>query len=440
MRLLMALSLVAGGMAVIPALPAQAGAMVPECPVTIHCVLAPAAYHNNDPADPVNYGNYDTANRPADGMQINSVVIHDIEGTCEVAVKLFQDPLYFVSAHYVICADGTVYQMVSTKNVAWHARNWWYNMHSIGIEHAGHAALGAAEYTPAMYNASAKLVRYLAAKYHFSLDRGHIIGHDNVPATTGGGIASMHKDPGPFWNWQLYMGLLGAPVLPTGNPLTSTMITVAPVWPLNKQPVTGCSPSGACVPSGGPFVTNMAYLHTQPDLASPLLSDAVTGPGTTEVENITARVTYGQQFAVADRRIVSAGIWYKIWYSAQAAWLYSPFAAPTALAATGQCAKPKEMGATVYGRPLPEQSEYPADFAPPAGAVPYPTPYPYTIAADQCYAVVSGPTPTDFYFAWTYNSSLPYDHTRFTGSTEYVRIWFNARQAFVKRSQVMLVA
>src|SRR4051795_1072639 len=50
-----------------------------ECPPSLHCELAPAAYQQNDPNDPTNYGNYDLADRPADGLAIRFVVIHDTE-------------------------------------------------------------------------------------------------------------------------------------------------------------------------------------------------------------------------------------------------------------------------------------------------------------------------------------------------------------------------
>lgn len=409
----------------------------PECPPTVHCVYVPAAYQQVDPNDPVNYGNYDVANRPVD-MAINSVVIHETEGTLQEVLDAFRDPTFYVSAHYVIDKDGTIYQMVPTKDVAWQAGNWWFNMHSIGIEHVGHAATGSTDFTPAMYNASAQLVRWLAARFHFPLDRTHVVGHENVPGTSGAGIPRMHVDPGPFWDWQGYMVRLGAPVVPTAGP-SSKLVTVAPVWPLSKLPVTGCGPSDrpVCVPTS-PLPTNFVYLRTAPDDNAPMLTDPVLGQGTTDLGNTAARAYYGQQFAVAATKVVSNGLWYQVWYDGQLGWFHSPWSAPTALPTGGTYLTPKAGKASipVYGRPLPKQSEYPADFVPPAGAIPYPAPLPYTILAGQRYSVVSGTVPTDHYFAWTYNSSLPYDHTVFKGNDQYLRIQYNGREAFVLKSDV----
>ena len=92
-------------------------------------------------------------------------------------------------------------------------------MHSIGVEHEGFAAQGATWYTESLYESSAALVRHLAHEYGVPLDRAHIIGHDQVPGITPANVAGMHWDPGPYWDWQHYMTLLGAPDLrPTGTP------------------------------------------------------------------------------------------------------------------------------------------------------------------------------------------------------------------------------
>lgn len=430
------------GFAVLPSAPANAATPAPECPAVLMplCTFDPAAYVQNDPNDPINYGNYDLANRPADGTAIKGVTIHDIEGTCEDAVNAFKDPLYFVSSTYVICADGRIIQMVRLKDITWTAGNWWYNSHHIQIEHAGHAS-SPTEYTTKMYAVSAVLVRWLSQKFGFPLDRAHVHGHDNVPATIGPGIASMHVDPGPFWNWQNYMAMLGAPVLPNGQTI-GNMVTVAPLWPLSREVVTGCNVSNEtpppCVPPGGPFPTNFVYLRTQPSLSAPFITDPVTGPGSTEIENRSARAFYGQRFVVADRRIEARGTWYKIWFGGQGAWFYSPKAAPTALPAKGKCVTPKGSApVAVYGRPLPELSEWPAGFTPPPGSQPAPTPLPYTVQPGQCYTVIEAGVAADHYFSWSFDNTYP--RFRVVGKTHYVWIEFNGRQAFVKQSEVAIV-
>ncbi len=433
-RLLIAALLVGAGVLVAP--PAHASPPPAECPAVLHCVYTPAAYHNNNPADPVDYGNYDLANRPADGMAINSVVIHDTEGTCQGTIDALQDPTFYVSAHYLVCRDGTVHQLVRLKDVAWHAGNWWQNMHSIGIEHEGFAATGNADYTPAMYAASAILVRWLASRFGFAPDRQHVIGHDNVPQPRAN--RAMHVDPGPFWNWQAYLALLGQPVLPGGNLATAKMVTVAPNWWQNKPPVTGCWNS-VCVPAGA-HSANLVYLRTTPDASAPLLTDPEQGAGSTDITNTAARATYGQKFVVADRQVQPEGIWLKVWYGGQAGWFFSPYNAPTAVATYGTCVKPKVGNVATYGLPVPEASEYPADFVPPAGALQFATPLAYTVQVGQCYAVTNNAVPTDWYFAWTFDSRLPYDHTRFVGATQYVQVQLGNRLAYVKKSEVTLAA
>ncbi len=49
-----------------------------ECPNGLACRVVPAAYQQNSAA-PGDYGNYDLATRPDDGLAIRYVVIHDSE-------------------------------------------------------------------------------------------------------------------------------------------------------------------------------------------------------------------------------------------------------------------------------------------------------------------------------------------------------------------------
>jgi hypothetical protein len=423
------------------AAPAPQSSAAPECPPVLmsKCSFDPALYANHDPADPTNYGNYDIANRPADGNKILGTTVHDIEGTCEDAVDWFKNPSSFVSAHYVICADGRVIQMVKLKDVAWTAGNWWYNMHFIQLEVAGFASQPSS-YTAAARNSAAILTKWHSQKFQFPINRATVHGHDNVPGTRDNNVPTQHVDPGPFWNWQNFMGMLSAPVVPKGNMLTSKMVTIAPLWPLSRETVTGCSISNdvppPCVPAGS-HNTNFVYLRSAPDANAPLITDVLTGQGSTDIENRSARAFYGNTFVVADRKVTKTGIWFKIWFSGQGAWFYSPYSAPTAFAAKGSCAKPKGTDAVpVYGRPLPELSEWPADFTPPAGSQPAPTTLSYTVAAGQCYTVINADITPDHYFSWSFGNELP--RFRVVGDTKYVWIYYNGRQGFVKKSAVTI--
>ncbi len=139
----------------------------PECPIWLACRFTPAAYAQTDPANPTKYGNYHKADRPRDGDDIRYIVIHDTEETYDRAIARFQDPHTGVSTHYLIrSSDGEITQLVHTRDIAHQAGNYWFNMHSIGIEHEGVLVDGAHWYTEAMYQSSARLVRYLAALPH----------------------------------------------------------------------------------------------------------------------------------------------------------------------------------------------------------------------------------------------------------------------------------
>lgn len=146
---------------------------------------------------PAHSNNYTVANRPTD-LKITHVVIHMTQGSYASAISWFQNPSATVSAHYVIrSSDGAATQMVRQKDIAWHAGNWNYNQHSIGIEHEGFVT-EAKWFTDAMYRSSAAITRTICKAYGIPMDRTHIISHKDVPGST-------HTDPGPYWDWNKYM-------------------------------------------------------------------------------------------------------------------------------------------------------------------------------------------------------------------------------------------
>ncbi len=87
--------------------------------------------------------------------------------------------------------------------------------------------------------------------------------------------------------------------------------------------------------------------------------------------------------------------------------------------------------AAVYGAAYPEASAYPAAI-PPKQVVKLS----YTIPAGQFYPVVTNSVTTDYYYAKTFNSSLPDDHTIVIGTTPYYQISYNHRKFYVQASQV----
>ncbi|WP_460440882.1 N-acetylmuramoyl-L-alanine amidase [Amycolatopsis stemonae] len=391
-----------------------------ECPRTVTCESVPAPYQELPNDD---YGNHDLANRPV-SQKIDHIVIHDTEGYWDSVLKLAQDPTY-VSWHYTVRSnDGLIAQHVPTKDVAWHAGNWYVNAKSIGVEHEGFAAKGT-WYTEAMYRSSAKLVGYLARRYGIPLDRAHIIGHDNVPGTIPSTIKGMHWDPGPYWDWSHYFDLLGAPLGGFGRP-GSSLVTIDPDFAKNQPIFTGCDTAGQpCAARGSEAVV----LHSEPSESSPLLKDVGLHPdgtpSTMDVADVGSRVATGQQYAVAD----VSGDWTAIWYLGQKGWFHNPRDARVAKPAIGWVVTPKPGLATVpvYGRAYPEPEAYPANV--PVQAI---TPLPYTLSAGQKYSS-AGTVGSEYYYAVTFDLA---DHVVVKGKLEYVQIQFGHRIAFVKADDV----
>ncbi len=398
-----------------------------ECPRTISCNFVPAAYALNDPTDPQSYGNYDLANRPTD-LKIDTIVLHDTEESYASTIAGFTNPASYVSAHYVVrSADGFVTQFLPTKDVAWQAGNWYVNTHSVGIEQEGFAVEGATWFTEALYHSTSQLVRYLATKYGVPLDRLHIIGHDNVPGISPAGIPGMHWDPGPYWDWDHFMRVLGRPLHQNAGP-GSPVVTIDPVFADNLQKVTDCEAQHPTPVQATSFV----FLRTAPDATAPLFTDPglhPTGSGTDCAADWGDKASAGQQFVVAERR---PG-WTAIWWDGAKVWFANP-AGPhrTALPASAWVVTPKAGKASVptYGVAYPNAAEYPSDI-PPAAA----TPLPYAIVAGQSY-VTGGVVPTEYYYAKSIDNSVPHDHTVVKGADTYLRIQLGHRIAYVRAADV----
>jgi N-acetyl-anhydromuramyl-L-alanine amidase AmpD len=407
-----------------------------ECPYDLNCRFIPAGYAQNS-SDPADYGNYDHANRPQD-MQIKYIVIHDTEGSYQSAIDHFQDTKSYVSCNYIVrSSDGAVTQMVRNQDVSWCAGDWYVNMHSINIEHEGFAAQGATWYTEEMYQSSAKLVRYLAQKYHVPLDREHIVGHDNIPTIAPDRLGGQHWDPGPYWDWNHYMALLHRvsddqerwmESKPTGNNQT---VTILPNFSKNQPKFTDCS-TAPCItlPAQG---SNTVQLHTQPNNNSPLLSDPYlhsnNSPGTNQVNDWGAQAAAGQRYAVADQK----NNWTGIWYGGKIGWFYNPNNQPTAVKSRSVTITPRagRTSIPVYGAAYPDATAYPS-------GVPVQVLDPlYTMPAGQEYAAITDRLPTDYFYDATINYSLPHDHEIIKSQDgKYYQITFNKRIAYVKTSDV----
>lgn len=145
--------------------------------------------------------NWRRADRP-DDYGVDRVIIHVTQGSFASAVKVFQDPAHRAATHYIVGQDGRVTQMIRELDVAFHAGNRSFNERSVGIEHEGFVDRPE-DFTDRMYASSARLTAAICARYGIPVDREHIIGHVEVPGTD-------HTDPGPHWDWDRYMKLVGA--------------------------------------------------------------------------------------------------------------------------------------------------------------------------------------------------------------------------------------
>ncbi|WP_427917884.1 N-acetylmuramoyl-L-alanine amidase [Streptomyces sp. cg40] len=391
-----------------------------ECPKKVSCEWVPAPYAQFGDND---YGNHDLGDRPA-SQSIKYIVIHDTEGQWEGVLNLVQDPTY-VSWNYTIrSSDGLIAQHVKAKDVAWHAGNWYINAKSIGIEHEGFLAAPDAWYTEAMYRSSARLVKYLTKKYGIPLDRQHILGHGNVPGPTTSTVPGMHTDPGPYWDWAHYFALLGHPFEGTGKK-SGGLVTIRPDYTSNQPVYTGCVTAGQpCAVHGSSEVR----LYSGPGETYPLIKDIGLGTTpTTGVNDLSSRVSTGQQYAVADR----SGDWTAIWYLGQEAWFENPKKHPTAVGAAGWVITPKDGvdSVPVYGRAYPEASAYPAGV--PVQAV---SPLPYTLPKGQKY-VVGGKVPGEYYYAVTFTTD---SHKVVVGKDLYYEIQYGHRVEFVRAADVTL--
>ncbi|MEU6520270.1 N-acetylmuramoyl-L-alanine amidase [Streptomyces sp. NPDC046978] len=390
-----------------------------ECPPIVLCTFVPGSP-----------GGLQVSNRPANGIKINSIVLHDLESSYDAGVAGLANPTNGVSTHYVMrSSDGAVTQMVPTKDIAFHAGNYSTNLHSIGIEHEGYAAQGATWYTEAQYEATADLVKYLAFRFDIPLDRQHILGHDNVTGPSSSLVSGMHWDPGNAWDWDHFMRLLGAPISGLhGVAPVGSVVTIDPDFATNVQTVQVCpsddQPGATPTCTDKQQASNFVYLRTAPSATAPLFGDQAihgTNPGTNRISDWGSTAEAGQQFVVADQD----GDWTAIWYSGAKVWFYNP---------GGQNAKQalgvkiiKAAGTSpvaVYGSSYPDKAEYPVGL----GASTQAPLNMYTVPAGQAYVATQPAAATADYFAS--NGAVV------TGAKTMYTIQYNHRVALVYSGDV----
>jgi hypothetical protein len=161
--------------------------------------------------------------RPGRRGRIDLLVVHTMEavekpGTAEAVAAWFAGPhAPMASAHYCVDSDSVV-QCVKDGDTAFHAKG--ANHNGIGIEHAGYAGQGAAEwadpYSVAMLDLSAQLAARLCARHDIPLVRlsaddvrdgkRGFCGHIDV--TRAYAVRGGHHDPGPDFPWDRYIEMI----------------------------------------------------------------------------------------------------------------------------------------------------------------------------------------------------------------------------------------
>jgi len=127
----------------------------------------------------------------------NFVIIHHTaQNSCEQTLKTFTTAQTQVSAHYVICKDGTIHHMLNDYLRAWHggAAKWGsntdINSNSIGIEIDNN---GFETFTEAQVNSLLRLLGMLKKEYN--IPPANFIGHADI-------APGRKVDPNRNFPWQ----------------------------------------------------------------------------------------------------------------------------------------------------------------------------------------------------------------------------------------------
>ncbi len=127
----------------------------------------------------------------------NFVIIHHTaQNACDSTLRTFTLPRTQVSAHYVICKDGTVHHMLNDYLRAWHAGagRWGsltdINSSSIGIELDNN---GFEPFSEAQINSLLQVLKSL--KKNYGIPTANFIGHADIAPTR-------KVDPNRYFPWQ----------------------------------------------------------------------------------------------------------------------------------------------------------------------------------------------------------------------------------------------
>ena len=124
------------------------------------------------------------------------IIHHTAQNSCDETLKAFTIASSQVSAHYIICKDGTIHHMLNDYMRAWHAGlgKWGndadINSSSIGIELDNN---GFEAFTDAQLNSLLYLLSSLKKKYN--IPASNFIGHADIAPTR-------KNDPNIYFPWK----------------------------------------------------------------------------------------------------------------------------------------------------------------------------------------------------------------------------------------------
>ena len=302
------------------------------------------------------------SNRPKNGLFLGYVVVHDTEEDYPGTVASFTEPGDCCSAHYVVDGQNNapvsypaVTQFVHNHDIAYHAGNYWFNQHSIGIENVGFADSPAGYFTQRLYDTSARLVAYTAAVYGMPLDRAHLIEHSNVPGPADVYTHGMHWDNGTFWDWPYYLSRIDyyysqwtsgaappAPTVPAQDAQARSQIRLISVnsqygsagdvvsWEAGQHvDYTGVytQPGGSQLVLGAsdPATWTSPSSYNTRDFSCDNLPDATRQANGAWAEDahsdLRAKADWGNAFALLGQQTVNGVTWDKIDFNGTAGWV-----------------------------------------------------------------------------------------------------------------------
>lgn len=140
--------------------------------------------------------------------KIRSIILHRTYGSTEKTLSWCLNPRSLESYHYIISRDGTVIQLVSCQNVAWHAG--WTTAATVPAHFLGNAndfSVGIAcedcgngknhlLYTAEQTKSLIKLITTIKHSFRIRLTPDRLIGHSTIDPKRN------PLDPGPYVDWE----------------------------------------------------------------------------------------------------------------------------------------------------------------------------------------------------------------------------------------------